>query len=176
LNHCRAGMSDRSDRDRVCCASQSGFSLIELIVVLLILTTVMAISAPRFAGRSEAARLQAVVADVQGLAIAARSKAVLRGSTVAMAFNEESRSFQLYDASSDDQERAVLGRPRILNDSYSVQVSAEHESETNDQKLILFYSNGSASAGDIEVTTAAGTVASLQVSVPMGRLVQSNAN
>ena len=48
-------------------AGPKGFSLIELLLVLVILATLTAIVAPRFAGRSEEARITAAAADISNI-------------------------------------------------------------------------------------------------------------
>lgn len=46
--------------------NESGFTLIELLVVIIILGILVSLAAPRLAGRTEAARIQATRADIEG--------------------------------------------------------------------------------------------------------------
>lgn len=46
--------------------NQKGFTLIELLVVIVILGILVSLAAPRLAGRTESARMEAAKADVEG--------------------------------------------------------------------------------------------------------------
>lgn len=46
--------------------NQKGFTLIELLVVIVILGILASLAAPRLAGRTESARIEAARADVEG--------------------------------------------------------------------------------------------------------------
>ncbi len=146
---------------------QSGFSLIELIVVLLIMSTMMAISAPRLTGRSESAQLRATAADVQALGVAARSKAILRNRSVALFIDPDVQRLQLSLADefgSDPQNAARLSRARQVADGLSVAIEAGKAGH------IVFSPDGSASAGTVRIENTRGLSLTLAVTVPLGRL------
>ena len=144
-----------------------GFSLIELIVVLLIMSTIMAISAPRLTGRSESAQLQAAAADVQALGVAARSKAILRNRPVALFIDPQIRRLQLALAdeyASDPEDATRLSRARAVADGLAIRIESQHGDH------IVFSPDGSASDGQVYIENNRGLSMTLAVSVALGRL------
>lgn len=158
---------------------QRGFTLIELIVVLLIMSLMLAISAPRLAGRNEAALLRAGAADLQALTNAARAKAVLQGRTVALLISDEGQYLRLV-AEDESQETATGSetrkRPAALVDLLPGRqlpegISARFQPEgDSDPDLIRFQPDGSADGGIMRIVNRRDSELLLRLSQPLGRL------
>lgn len=162
----------------------TGFTLIELIVVLLIMTTMMAVAAPRVAGRSEAAVLRAAASDFQTLASAARAKAVLQQRTISLTIDKQGRSIGLFailpatvdgdqgnegppsDNAREDQEREPVSRSRGLSEGLVVTI----ESDTPDANTINFYPDGSADQSTLTISNARDEQLKLSLAAATGRL------
>ena len=164
----------------------TGFTLIELIVVLLIMTTMMAVAAPRVAGRSEAAVLRAAASDFQTLASAARAKAVLQQRTISLTIDKQGRSIGLFailpatvdgdqgnegppsdNAREDqDQEQEPVSRSRSLSEG----LVATIESDTPDANTINFYPDGSADQSTLTISNARDEQLKLSLAAATGRL------
>ena len=162
----------------------TGFTLIELIVVLLIMTTMMAVAAPRVAGRSEAAVLRAAASDFQTLASAARAKAVLQQRTISLTIDKQGRSIGLFailpatvdgdqgnegppsDNAREDQEREPVSRSRGLSEG----LVATIESDTPGANTINFYPDGSADQSTLTLSNARDEQLKLSLAAATGRL------
>lgn len=148
-----------------------GFTLIELVVVLLIMTTVMAVSAPRLTGRGEVAQLNAAAADVQALGTAARSRSILRNQSIALLYNQSTGGLQL--ALADDSSEEVAG-VASLSPSRQLAEGLTITIESAPPERIVFLPNGSAGAGAVTIANNNGQSLRLVVSVPLGRFVLSD--
>lgn len=162
----------------------TGFTLIELIVVLLIMTTMMAVAAPRVAGRSEAAVLRAAASDFQTLASAARAKAVLQQRTISLTIDKQGRSIGLFailpatvdgdqgnegppsDNAREDQDQEPVSRSRGLSEG----LVATIESDTPDANTINFYPDGSADQSTLTISNARDEQLKLSLAAATGRL------
>lgn len=151
-------------------SEEYGFSLIELIVVLLIMSTVMAISAPRLTGRSETAQLQAASQDIQALANAARARAILRNESIALVYMPADNGILLAVADEyvDDPDTASRLSPlRRLAAGLSISIETQQAAA---EDFLVFLPDGSAAAGSLSISNKQGQTMKLRVSVPHGRL------
>ena len=167
----------------------AGFSLIELIVVLLIMTTMMAVAAPRVAGRSEAAILRSAATDFQTLASAARAKAVLQQRTITLQIDDGSIGlFAIPPASESKTGVDSLGNSRgqlqqvreSENTTPPEPVSrsrelpeglvAVFEAAKGDDNGLAFYPDGSADSGTLLIANARDERIALTLSAATGRL------
>ncbi len=160
----------------------AGFTLIELIVVLLIMTAMMAVAAPRVAGRSEAAVLRAAASDFQTLASAARAKAVLQQRTISLTIDKQGRSIGLFailpanvdgdqgnegplSVSAGDEAESV-SRSRGLSEG----LVAAFESDKSDANSINFYPDGSSDQATLIISNARDEALKLSLAAATGRL------
>jgi type II secretion system protein H len=74
---------------------QSGFTLIELILVLVIMCTVMALAAPTLRGWSKGSRLRNSADEFIAATRWARSKAASDGSNYAIAIDKQSNTYKV---------------------------------------------------------------------------------
>ena len=103
--------------------SKGGFSLIEVLVVLVLAATLLLLAVPGMRGFLAVARLDAAIADFSGALALARSEAIRRGTRVSLRNLAGSRNWgagwQMFvDADSDGQPDAgetVLRRQAALS-------------------------------------------------------------
>ncbi len=148
---------------------QSGFTLLELIVVLVIMSTILAVIAPRLAGRGQAASLRGVAHELQGLAAAARARAVFSGEVVGLMLSDTGRAARLIrQAPSDDAATlADLVPLRRFPDTIQAEFQPDHD---GDRDLMRFRPDGSADGGELRVIDARGGELLLQLVQPLGQL------
>jgi len=154
---------------------QRGFTLLELLVVLCIISVMMAVTAPRLAGRSQAAVLRSAGFEVQTLASAARARAVLSGDVVGLMLSGEGRELRLiHEHTSKGKTRLVdlLPRRRL-----PARTRAQFDHEDDDESdLIRFWPDGSAEGGDVLVVHEQGDELHLRLVAPLGRLQLTEAS
>lgn len=152
---------------------QPGFTLIELIVVLMIISVMLAVAAPRLAGRSQAATLRAAANDVQALATAARAKAVLQSQSVGLLLTADGQELRLVIAQqtgSQDQGESTLSNltpARRLPQGIQARFVPDADS---DPELIKFQPDGSADGGVLHIEDDQDGKLLLQLSQPLGQL------
>lgn len=139
-----------------------GFTLLELIVVLVIISVLLAVAAPRLAGRGQAAALRGAGYDLQALATAARARAVLSGRPVGLLLGQELRL-----VSQHAEQQTDLAPLRRLPAGLSVRFEPEGEAEP---ALIRFRPDGSADGGQLIVTDRRGAELRFELLAPLGRL------
>ena len=74
---------------------QSGFTLLELIVVMVIMSIVMAVLLPRLSGQLAGNSLQAAVSDLSSIATSARFRAADTGKEHVLVINRKSKDLKL---------------------------------------------------------------------------------
>ncbi|WP_419781838.1 type II secretion system protein [Maridesulfovibrio sp.] len=85
-------------KDRSHAQGRNGFTLLELIVVMVIMSIVMAVLLPRLSGQLTGSSLQAAVSDLRSIATAARFRAADTGKEHVVAINSRSRDLKLLSA------------------------------------------------------------------------------
>ncbi len=152
-------------------ARASGFTLLELIVVLLIISVMMAVVAPRLAGRSQAATLRGAGHDLQTLATAARARALLSGRSVALLLGDNGElrlvSQSATGTDTDSNAGTDMVPRRRLPQGVSVRFIPEGDS---DAALIRFHPDGSADGGELSLQGRSGGELRMQLVAPLGRL------
>jgi type II secretion system protein H len=149
-----------------------GFTLIELIVVLLIISVMLAVTAPRLAGRSQAALLRAAAGDLQTLATAARARAVLQGQSVGLLLSNEGRELRLVSeqpAADPDTASGLTDVTPLRRLPEGIRASFRPEGDSA-AELIRFQPDGSADGGELTLDDGRGGTLILQLSQPLGRL------
>ncbi len=153
---------------------QGGFTLLELIVVLTIISVMLAVIAPRLAGRGQAARLRSAGFEVQTLATAARARAVLTGQVVGLMLSGNGRELRLIrqgELGADEKEISLvdlLPRRRL---PAKTRASFHHEdADEGEPDLIRFRPDGSAEGGELRVVDEQGEELFLRLLEPLGRL------
>ncbi len=148
---------------------QSGFTLLELIVVLLIMTVMLSVTAPRLAGRGQDASLRAAGHEMQSLATAARARAVLYNQNVGMILSAEGREMRLISKEDAQDDSTVIDLLPLRR--FPETIHAEFQPEKGgDPNLIRFRPDGSVDGGEIRVIDSRGGELLLRLVQPLGQL------
>jgi general secretion pathway protein H len=124
--------------------STSGFSLLELLVVLAILASVSVLGLVSFKGRVEDANLDALVTEIASTLSASRAQAIAANRATTFSFDEATR-------------RTLAGTARPIAIPTAVTVNVQPGLEAGRDAgpgRIVFYPSGTTSGGRIVVTQA----------------------
>jgi len=147
----------------------SGFTLLELIVVLVIMSVMLAVTAPRLAGRGQAASLRAAGHEMQSLAMAARARAVLYEQIVGMMLSAEGREMRLVSKKDTQEDSTPVDLLPLRR--FPETIHAEfHPEEGGDPDLIRFRPDGSVDGGELRVIDSRGGELLLRLVQPLGQL------
>ena len=125
----------------------AGFTLVEMIVVLFILSLLAALAAPSFSRTIASAQLRASAAEVRGTLARARSLAVAGAMERSVVFDLEKGEYGM------DNEATRRGFPDAIRLS-GVRVAGERV-ERGDA-IVRFFPDGSAEEAEVSVTSEDG--------------------
>lgn len=92
---------------------QAGFTLLELLIVILILAVIVGVAVPRFSRAFSHLELQVFAADVAKLLIYANKRAVVSGETLRIHFDVNGRRYwlaEVQEASPEGKSERVPGK------------------------------------------------------------------
>lgn len=121
-----------------------GFTLFELLMVLLILGVVSAVAAPRLSSAMGANRARTAAEDLVSALRATRSEAIRRNRDLALVIDVDARTFR-----QPNRPPREMGRDIILR-----VVAASQERTGASTTGIRFYPSGSGSGGEISLEDA----------------------
>ena len=138
-------------------------------MVLVIMSVILAVTAPRLAGRGQAASLRGTAHELQSLAAAARARAVFSGEVVGLMLSEQGRAARLIrQVQSDDD---TTGVDLVPLRRFPESILAEFQpGDDGDRDLMRFHPDGSADAGELRVIDTRGGELLLQLVQPLGQL------
>lgn len=129
--------------------ANAGFTLLELLVVMVILTVVATVTAVRFSGGIDQARLRAESRQLVALLRAARTEAMVSSTVTGI--------------DSDTHDTSYLSYPALqrieLPEGIAIDIASQAVSSGAAQNAIRFYPDGSSSGGDIQLSSPAGSFA-----------------
>ncbi|MGZ8441335.1 MAG: pilus assembly FimT family protein [Candidatus Deferrimicrobiaceae bacterium] len=134
-----------------------GFTFVELIVVLFILSFIAALAAPSFSRTIVSARLRASAAEVRSTLARARTLAVAGAVERAVVFDLEKGEYGL------DNEATRRGFPESVRLSGVLFGGERGERVERGDAVVRFFPDGSAEEAEVSVT--AGDGGSLRVTV-----------
>lgn len=129
--------------------ANAGFTLLELLVVMVILTVVATVTAVRFSGGIDQARLRAESRQLVALLRAARTEAMVSSTVTGIDSDTHDTSYLSYPA----QQRIELP------EGIAIDIASQAVSSGAAQNAIRFYPDGSSSGGDIQLSSPAGSFA-----------------
>ncbi|MEA3429060.1 MAG: GspH/FimT family pseudopilin [Thermodesulfobacteriota bacterium] len=130
------------------CNKQSGFTLIELIVIIAILAVFAGIAVPNFLSYMPKYRLNGAARQVMGDLMAARMKAVKENTTVTVAWVSDHE----YKISTTSEEKTI-----------DIQSNYRDVTIVGSFTDISFYSRGTAWGATITLTNSAGSTKDVKV-------------
>lgn len=121
---------------------RSGFSLLELLVVLAIMAGTLALAGPRFAGALDALELKGASRDLAAALRKTRARAIAQGKESRLILNLDARSYQ----------HGWLTQTHELPDKVRLTLTtAAREQITESEGAIRFYPDGSATGGEVRL-------------------------
>ncbi len=118
--------------------SQTGFTLLELLVVLTLATLLMAVVTPRFAALLPGAELKSYSRQTAALLRLARSQAIASGEEVILELDSEARYSR------------ITGQKKPSSWPEQIAVSFDGTANARGTDLV-FYPDGSASGGTLQI-------------------------
>lgn len=124
--------------------SQAGFTLIEMLVVMVIVATTVAVALPLFNHPSARLRLEATINDLLGALRATRSISILRNTETVLSLNVDQRFFA----------SPVVSRRNLPSDVVVKLRFASVEQERRAEGGFRFFPDGSSTGGEVTLMLA----------------------
>ncbi|MGC4034220.1 MAG: prepilin-type N-terminal cleavage/methylation domain-containing protein [Tepidisphaeraceae bacterium] len=144
-----------------------GFTLIELILVLIVLSVVMAIAAPSLRGWGQGQKLRNVADDFLSATRYARTQAVTTATPYAIELNASDNSYVIKSIGPDGVRKEVtgsMGQTTKLPDSYTFKVVSgggtgqASEGQATAAASLVFYPDSRSTPAVLEFTSPLGDV------------------
>lgn len=151
-------------------ANVSGFTLLELIMVMVIISTLLAIASPSLKGFFSSRRIHDAASNILSLLKLARSQAITEGRSYRLNLDVEKGSYWLtaVEGGVFNELKTEFGSTFILPDDTSIEFEKEN-SDDSVEKYIQFYPEGRAQPGLIKLTDRHGDVVEIMSSSPLER-------
>ena len=127
------------------------FSLLELIVVMVIIASVLAIAAPSLKGFFQASKHEQLARKILNLTHYARQLAVSEGYTYYLTFNETEKTISLYSYAEQKKVTYQNSSASMIRFADNMQIKVEDDTQVA-IKDIEFQPNGMNSPSTIRVT------------------------
>jgi prepilin-type N-terminal cleavage/methylation domain-containing protein len=146
--------------------NHQGFTLLELILVMVILSTVLALAGPSLRGFFASRKTQDAAAQILALTQLSRSWAVSDGNPVRLNFDDKEGSYWLTVQQGGSYERLLteFGRTFFLPQGVTLQL--EDLEEDGDAVFIAFDPRSTITAGTIRLTDRRGYVVKIVCPAP----------
>ena len=122
-----------------------GFTLLELLLVLAITGTVLALVSPNLPGALESAKFRSAQRELISALRYARNKAAGSGDPVDFILDTKERRINIRNSENDDHQR----RLSLPESATLTLITAKSERRSETAGAILFYADGSSSGGRI---------------------------
>lgn len=147
---------------------KKGFTLIELIVVMVVLSIVMALSLPNFRGMTQKSELKTASREIVSTVRLARSLAVFTGKLVVLKIDVDGRKYRLVvekdEKEKEDDRVNTYERVRELpRDVKFSNIEADEGDLENNIVYVFFYQDGSASQTLITLENKKGRQADIEI-------------
>lgn len=151
-------MACEEQREDSSSASQSGFTLLEIVVAVAIMAIVVSVSVPLMQRLFQSSQYQSAVNDVVTMLSSARLMAVRQGADVDVLINPQTREISRGDS--------VHSLPKSLQ----LEVLGSHELNREGVGVIRFYADGGSSGGYVNLTSEGNATVQVQVDWLLGRV------
>ncbi|WP_321400496.1 prepilin-type N-terminal cleavage/methylation domain-containing protein [Maridesulfovibrio sp.] len=126
---------------------QNGFTLLELIVVMVIMSIVMAVLLPRLSGQLMGSSLQAAVSDLSSIAVSARFRAADTGKDHVLVINTKSRDLKLLNGKRSN----VLSRISLPEKVAVANMELQGKPVSGHELQIVFFPRGTATPARLKL-------------------------
>ncbi len=145
-------------------SSGFGMTLLELILVMVILSTVLAIAAPSLRGFFASRRLDNAAAQILALTQLARSQAISEGVVYRLNFDTRDRTYWLTARKAGVFETLDTEMGQVYTLPQDVELDLQDSDKKDKDVFLAFTPHGTATAGLVRLTDRSGRV--LEVSSP----------
>jgi len=139
-------------------------TLLELILVMVILSTVLAIAAPSLRGFFASRRLDTAAAQILALTRLARSQAICEGIVYRLNFDTRDRTYWLTAQKAGVFETLDTEMGQVYTLPQDIELDLQDIDKKDKDVFLAFTPHGTATAGAIRLTDPSGRV--LEVSSP----------
>lgn len=147
---------------RQCGGRYEGFTLLELILVMVILSTVLAMAAPSLRGFFASRQTQDAAAQILALTQLARSKAVCEGTSYRLNFDAEEGTYWLMSQQSGAYERLKTDLGQVFSLPRDTVLELEGMEQEGDESFVAFAPRGTVTDGTIRLIDRRGRVVELR--------------
>ncbi len=145
-------------------SSDSAMTLLELILVMVILSTVLAMAAPSLRGFFASRRLDGAAAQILALTQLARSQAVSEGIVYRLNFDTRDRTYWLTARKAGVFESLDTEMGQVYTIPQDIELDLQDIDKKDKDVFLAFTPHGTATAGVVRLTDRSGRV--LEVSSP----------
>ncbi len=160
------GRHSRSRIERPGSAARGGFSLLELVFVLLILAGVLALAMPSLRGFGEARQVRDTASNVLVLAKYARFRAVCEGREYRLCIDRAQYRYWLETTGEEGFERPLSSFGRVFFFPETMLVEWFESDAVERKGYIAFAPNGRSDAARLHLTGRLGTVIEVGCEAP----------
>lgn len=137
------------------------FTLLELILVMVILSTVLAMAAPSLRGFFASRQTQDAAAQILALTQLARSKAVCEGTTYRLNFDAKEGTYWLTSQQSGAYEQLKTDFGQVFSLPKDTVLELEGIEQEGDEAFVAFTPRGTVTPGTIRLIDRRGQVVEL---------------
>ena len=137
-------------------AAKAGFTLLELILVMVILSTVLAMAGPSLRGFFASRKTNDTAAQILAFTQYARSQAISEGVTYRLNFDLNERTYWLTAWQSGAFRKLESGFGQIFTLPKDVEMDLENIEEEERDIFLKFTPQGTVTAGTIRLTDRSG--------------------
>lgn len=131
-------------------------TLLELILVMVILSTVLAMAAPSLRGFFASRRAQDTAAQILALTQLARSQAICEGIIYRLNFDTDHRTYWLTAQQAGTFEKIKTGFGQVFTLPKDVEMELEGIEEDKSDKFLAFTPHGTVTAGTVRLIDRRG--------------------
>ncbi len=135
---------------------RAGFTLVELILVVVILATIASIAVPRYAGSLDYMRLRSAALDVAATAEHAQHTAIIEGRRLRLRVAEDGGSCVVESYGDDAHEETFRSLVYTLPDRVTLHSPEFDDSLLAHRKYVAFHPDGHVDRSFIALSNAAG--------------------
>jgi prepilin-type N-terminal cleavage/methylation domain-containing protein len=152
------------NKDKIHHSRDEGFTLLELILVMVILSTVLAMAAPSLRGFFASRQTHDTAAQILALTQLARSQAISEGIVYRLNFDTRQRTYWLTAQQAGAFEKPQTGFGQIFTLPKDMVMELEGIEEEDTEMFLVFTPQGTVTAGTVRLIDRRGRA--LEVTCP----------